>query len=186
MKTFKIDVALLIVFLTGLAYGTTYIYQYAFLHHYKLPAMFIDLNTNILTGTLFPLILLILAILMYIAYIMLIIKGKGSFFKSENLWTFLLLFCLMAPFGAFMVGASYAEKKEEYIVIKQNKELFVVLTAYKDNFVIAPLDIKKETIKSKFQTIEMKSAKDSEIIKFEHRIKVDKLRNSKELKKEIK
>ncbi|MCG0050207.1 hypothetical protein [Priestia aryabhattai] len=138
MKTFKIDVALLIVFLTGLAYGTTYIYQFFFLHYYHLPAMFIDLNTNILTGTLFPLILLITAILMYIGFIMVIVKGKGSFFESKKLWTIPLGACFIALGGAWIVGGTYPEKKEEYMVIKQNKELFVVITSYKDNLVIAP------------------------------------------------
>ncbi|MCG0050208.1 hypothetical protein [Priestia aryabhattai] len=48
-----------------------------------------------------------------------------------------------------------------------------------------PLDIKKESIKPKFQTIEMKDAKDTEAIRFKDGITVDKVRSSNELKKEI-
>ena len=85
-----------------------------------------------------------------------------------------------------MGGNIVAEEKENYTVVKQNKELFAVVTTYKDNLVLAPLDMKKESIKPEFHTIEMKDTKNIEVIHFEDGIKVDKLKNSKELKKEIK
>ncbi|MGR6342649.1 hypothetical protein ACU5CE_33460 [Priestia megaterium] len=186
MKTFNIDMTLIIVFLTGLAYGTTYIYQRIFQAYYKLPTMFIDLNINTLTGTLFFIILGLTLILIVSSFLTnLILKNDSTFFEDIPLWVLLSL-SLFAVFGAIVGGHEVAEKKENYMVVKQNKEFFAVVTTYKDNLVLAPLDIKKESIKPKFHTIEMKDAKNAEVIHFEDGIKVDKLKSSKELKKEIK
>ncbi|PGX73138.1 hypothetical protein COE31_23535 [Priestia megaterium] len=186
MKTFNIDMTLIIVFLTGLAYGTTYIYQHTFQAYYELPSIFIDLNINTLTGTLFFIIFGLTMILLISGFFTnLILKPQSSFLEDIPLW-FLLLLSLFVIVGSVVGGKMVAEKKENYTVVKQKEELFIVVTSYKDNLVIAPIDLKTDTIKPKFHTIEMKSAKDSEIINFEHGIRVDKLRNSKELKKEIK
>ncbi|MGE1115675.1 hypothetical protein ACQJ0K_28545 [Priestia megaterium] len=186
MKTVKIDVTLLIVLLTGLAYGTAYIYEYSFQAFYQLPTVFIDLNINTITGSLFYLILAVTGILIISSFFTtLIMKLKGPFFVNIPLWV-LIYFSLMVIVAAVIMGYGLAKDKEEYMVLKQKEELFVVIKSYKDNLVIAPLDIEKETIKPKFQTIDMKDAKDTEVINFENGIKVDKLKSSKELKKEIK
>ncbi|MEK4626541.1 hypothetical protein MKY06_30050 [Priestia sp. FSL P4-0332] len=186
MKTVKIDVTLLVVLLTALAYGATYIYERTYQAYYQLPTEFIDLNINTLTGSLFFIILVVaIDIILGVVLTTLILKLKDPFFENVPIGFFIFV-CLMIITAATFGGHIVALKKEEYMVVKQKEELFVVVTSYKDNLVIAPLNIKTDTIKPKFQTIEMKSAKDSEIINFEDGIKVDKLKNSKELKKEIK
>ena len=186
MKPLKIDIALIIVFLTGLAYGTTYIYQRSFQSYYELPTMFIDLNINTLTGSLFFIILGVTIFLILLSFITtLILKLKGPFFVDIPLWV-LIYFSGAIIVGAVVSGHVVAKKTQDYMIVKQKEGLFVVVTTYKDNLVIAPLDIKKETVKPKFQTIEMKDAKDTEVIHFEDGIKVDKLKSSKELKKETK
>ena len=186
MKTVKMDVTLLIVLLTALAYGATYIYERTYQAYYQLPTEFIDLNINTLTGSLFFIILVVAMNLIIATFLTsLILKLEAPFFENIPVG-FLIFVCLLIIAAATFGGHIVALKKEEYMVVKQKEELFVVVTSYKDNLVIAPLDIKKETMKPKFQIIEMKDAKDTEVINFENGIKVDKLKSSKELKKEIK
>ncbi|PFU64059.1 hypothetical protein COK90_08885 [Priestia megaterium] len=179
MKTIKIDIALIIVCLTGLAYGATYTYQHTFQAYYELPTMFIDLNINTLTSSVFLVIMLITVSCLLMHFTIRKISAQ------EIHVGFLVSLGLIVIVLAMYCGYASAATKKEYMIVKQEKELYVVVTPYKDNLVIAPLDIKNNTIKPKFQTIEMKDAKDTEIIKFEHGITVKKLKNSNELKKEI-
>jgi len=186
MKTGKIDMALIIVFLTGLAYASAYAYELSYQKYYQLPTVFIDLNATTLTSSLLLVAMIAMMVFIISTFVTsLFIKPSDSFFENIPMPVFLVGSVFILLFALF-IGDTIASQKEKYMVLKQKEELFVVVLAYKDNLVIAPLDIKRDTIKPKFQTIEMKDAKDTEVINFEHGIKVDKARSSKELKKEMK
>jgi hypothetical protein len=177
----KIDAALLITLLIGVSYGISYVFEWSYQGYYQLPSMFIDLNINTITKSLFLTLLLVGFIWILSHSLTGIIIKTDSLFGDIPPWA-ILFFIVLALYGAMFLGNFCASIKEEYMVIKQNKELFVVVTTYKDNLVIAPLDIKTETITPEFKLIEMKDMKNTEIIRFEDGLKVKDLKSSKDLK----
>lgn len=185
MKTIKLDVALVIVFLTGIAYVTAYVYEFSYQAYYGLPRVFVDLNINNMTSSLMMIGSIVCFLFVIINFILNIVMEKSiSIFNNMSILVLIMLTTLLIYLATFL-GTFFASHKEQYMVVKEKKELFVVVTTHKDNLVIAPLDIKKETIKSKFKAIEMKDADETEVIKFKNGIKVDKLKSSNEFKKEI-
>lgn len=107
-------------------------------------------------------------------------KTKVSISIDKLLHIYLIILLMaIAAFGR--LGNASAAGKDEYMVIHQDKDLFVVVTSYKDSMIMAPLNLKKESITPKFKAIEMKELKDAEIIYFENGLKVEDVRNSKDL-----
>lgn len=71
---------------------------------------------------------------------------------------------IMSLLVSYHVGRSSSVNSEDYFIIDQGgNDLYVVLRTYKDNFIIAPVDLKRRVITPKFQNIEMKSEKDKKI-----------------------
>lgn len=180
MVKVKIDVALLIVLLTGVAYGTAYLFEFNYQAYYKLPIMFIDLNITTLTRSLlFTLLLAGFALILSNFITSLIIKAESP---NKDIPVIVFMFFIIFLLGsAFFLGDILASTKEEYMVLKQNEELFVVVTLYNDNLIIAPLDIKTETMSPEFQAIEINSMKETQIINFENGLKVKESKSSKEI-----
>ncbi|WHX59889.1 hypothetical protein [Peribacillus frigoritolerans] len=181
----KIDVTLIIVFLTGIAYVLAYTFEFSYQNYYHLPKMFIDLNINTMTHSLFV-IISILGLMCFVSF-----SITDFFLKSSPTWGSIppfavVAYSLIALAIATLGGSFFASNKEEYFVLKQNKELFIVVTPYKDNLVIAPLDIETDTMTPKFQVIEMKAIKDTEVIKFKEGLNIEDLKSSKNLKEEQK
>ncbi|WP_249659392.1 hypothetical protein [Lysinibacillus fusiformis] len=185
MEKGKIDIALLIVLFTGVVYGTAYIFEYNYHDYYRLPVEFIDLNITTITGTLLPILLVAGALFSlgnYIVYFF--------FNKIENpplMLQFIILIGVSSIllFAGFIMGGNRASTKEEYMILKHEEELFVVVTSYSDNLIIAPLDINTETISPEFQAIEIKSMKETQIITFEGGLKVKEIKSSKEFKEKM-
>ncbi|GAB1799080.1 hypothetical protein [Priestia megaterium] len=185
MKPIKLDVALIIVFLTGIAYVLAYVYEFSYQAYYGLPRVFIDLNITTITSSLMMIGAILSFLFGIINFVLALFTVKStSIFNNMSILILMALTALLICLATFL-GSFFASHKEQYMVVKEKKELFVVVTTYKDNLVIAPLDIKKETIKPKFKAIEMKDADETEVINFKNGIKVDKLKSSNEFKKEI-
>ncbi|WP_274307513.1 hypothetical protein [Solibacillus daqui] len=161
-----------------------FFYEYSYQGYYKLPIVFIDLNITTLTRSLSYTLLAALVIFSILNTIVYFISFK---LKIDTLWkrvTILVFLISILIFGAFKLGEFKASTKEEYMILKLKEELFVVVTSYSGNLIIAPLDIKTETMSPEFQAIEIKSMKDTQIITFENGLNVKELKSSKELKKE--
>lgn len=75
----------------------------------------------------------------------------------------IMFLCFGFLLAALSIGEHIAMNKEDYFVLEQKNKKYAVINNYKDKIIIAPIDIKKRTIISKFQLIEMKSDKDNKI-----------------------
>lgn len=182
MQKVKIDITLLIVLLTGVAYAIAYTFEFSYQDYYKLPRVFIDLNITTLTRSLFV-TLLGACLIFLLLNIITITKIKLSIKDISVI--ILMLFIILLIAGALIMGKLSASQKEEYMVLKKNKELFVVVTSYSGNLIIAPLDIKTETMSPEFQAVEITSMKDTQIITFKNGLKVKELKSSKEFKEQL-
>jgi hypothetical protein len=202
----KIDSTIIIAILTVLLYGIACAYQVSYKGYYKLPAMFIELNINTITPTLMTVFIYFASIcalgyamkFFFLAFLTTFIPSRfiDKFTQSEfikfmrptinEMLPFLLSLLLVFMFlGAIYKGDEEASGKKEYMVIKQTDGLYVEVSSYKDLIVIAPLDLKKESMVPKFKTIEMKELKDGEMVYFENGLKVEEMRNSKDLNGQI-
>lgn len=103
--------------------------------------------------------------------------------KTKNLWfvLYFLIFISLFAFGTIKLGEYNASERKDYMVIKQKEHLFVAITSYQDSLILAPLDLEKESMTPKFKTIEIKELKDAEMIRFENGLKVEDVKNSKDL-----
>ncbi|OZT10637.1 hypothetical protein CHN50_20945 [Priestia aryabhattai] len=102
---------------------------------------------------------LILSISANISYIFML----WYIFKSFSLPLVLILACMFFVFIAKDAGYYRAVNKDSYLVMEKQKQDYVVINNYGDKFIIAPVDLKRRVISSKFQFIEMKSEKDNKI-----------------------
>lgn len=183
-KNKPIDTGIMILILTAASYLLAYIYQVTYMGFYHLPSTFVEMN---LTNMMIPLwvTFCLLALVCFVVYILLFIMLWLSSVKFSDLGIS-VYFIFAATLGAaFTVGILHAkvagEATDEYMVIKEKEHLFVVITTYKDSIIIAPLDLEKESITPKFKAIETKELKDAETIHFENGLKVEDVRNSKDL-----
>lgn len=65
---------------------------------------------------------------------------------------------------AFMTGSFFAINKSDYLVLNGiNNQQYVVINTYEDQFIIAPVNLKKKLITPKFQFIEMKSEENKKV-----------------------
>ncbi|MFB5936448.1 hypothetical protein ACE8FZ_24670 [Peribacillus frigoritolerans] len=103
-----------------------------------------------------------------------------EYIRKNSKHYFVIVIALMTV-ASTLLGDYTASHTEEYLVIKQKEHLFVAVTSYKDSLIIAPLDLEKESITPTFKAIEMKELKDAETIHFENGLKVEDVRNSKDL-----
>lgn len=179
MQKVKLDIALLIVLLTGIAYATAYLFEFSYQAYYKLPIVFIDLNINTLTRSLLFTLLAAGIVFLISNFITSIIIKDESPITDIPVLVFMIIIGFLLV-SAFFLGYFFASTKEEYMVLKQNDDLFVVVTSHSGNLIIAPLNIKTETMSPEFQAIEIKSMKDTQIITFEKGLKVKELKSSKE------
>jgi len=79
---------------------------------------------------------------------------RNSF--SKRIFSILSLFFICYYF-ANTFGLSQAEKQEEYLLLKDKNKEFLVLDTDGDNFIIAPVNLKKRQIEESFQIIDKKS-----------------------------
>lgn len=71
------------------------------------------------------------------------------------------------------MGKFMAKIKKDYLVIKQEEDLFVAVTTYKDSIIIAPLALEKESMTPNYKAVEVKKLKNAEMVYFENGLKVD-------------
>jgi hypothetical protein len=182
-KLSKIDAALIIGIITILGYGTAYCYQYGYQSYYKLPPSFIDLSINTLAKPLFftsitlQLVITAVDILFRKRRIIMTIKGL---IKKSILFTICIIG--LAVLTSNFLGLGEASIKHSYLVVKQKEGLYVEVIPYKDGMIIAPLNQQTQKMEPKFRYIETKDLKDTEMVNFEHGLKVKSIRNSNELK----
>jgi len=97
----------------------------------------------LLVVCIFPSLLVIL--------VYLIIETKTYLYPIVSILILLLV-------GAFLMGRDGVKSTEEWYVIDNHKKQdYVILQPYKEQFIIAPVNLKKKTITPKFQIIDMKS-----------------------------
>ena len=71
---------------------------------------------------------------------------------------------LLTFVGSFLFGEMLAQERENYFIIHQgNHKEYVVLRKFQQQFIIAPVDLKKKTITPKFQLIDIKSEQDKKV-----------------------
>ncbi|MFE4812816.1 hypothetical protein ACFQ9Y_17005 [Peribacillus simplex] len=202
----KIDAAIIILILTAVCYGIAYVYQMGYKRYYGLPYMFIDLNVNTITPILsvfFTIILVLYAVWKFVdlstSFLKYIpIKFVKKLFEIKprsdedltdiektivSISKLVIFFLTPIIVGITLMnyGQAMASNKDAYMVIKQKEGLYVEISSYKDSIIIAPLDLEKESITPKFKAIETKELKDAETIHFENGLKVEDVRNSKDL-----
>lgn len=191
-KLSKIDTAIVILILTAVSYGIAYAYQRGYKSYYGLPSMFIELNIDTITPIVCAvyLIFILLFMLFYVAWEkrlvllkLLKIKPRSLPNPKNSLELVIAILALFVPlsFYLYTFGQYGAELETDYMIIRQEERLFVAVTSYKDSIIIAPLDLEKESITPKFKVMEMKEIKDTEMIRFENGLKVEDVRNSKDL-----
>ena len=196
-KLSKIDAGIVIVILSAISYGVAYIFMRGHINYYKLPGMFIDLNVNTITPILLVSFLIFLIVYVLIFSLLKLVPFKKLFrmlpsvTPLEKSLGFIILLSLSVIVVIKLIdlisyfGERDASLEKEFMVIKQKEhqeeKLFVGVTFYKDSIIIAPLNLEKESITPKFKAVEMKELKDAEMIYFENGLKVEDVRNSKDL-----
>lgn len=201
-KLSKIDAGIVILILPAISYGMAYLFIRGHIKYYKLPGMFIDLNVNTITPILFVFFLLSLIVFVLWGSIFSLlkivpIKIKKLFRMRPSVtpleksldFIFSLFFFVFLVFllieGIEDLGKFDASLEKEFMVIKQKEhqeeKLFVGVTFYKDSIIIAPLNLEKESITPKFKAIELKELKDAEMVHFENGLKIEDIKNSKDL-----
>ncbi|MFJ7685844.1 hypothetical protein [Peribacillus butanolivorans] len=183
----KIDVAIIIAVFTALSYVLSYAYLSAFYDYYHLPSMFIELNiTNIVLPALISILGLIMATMFMYSLLFYI---APTFFTNG---AFHFYFSIFVAFFIIYFGASTlqgqlnAEKKQDYLVIKQDEGDFAAVTNYKDSIIIAPVDIKKATLKAQYKAVEIKELKESEMVHFKNGLQIEDVISNKDLDKKRK
>lgn len=78
-------------------------------------------------------------------------KNKTAFYSFSILA--LVSFLLLSAY----IGRFTAEHKAAYYVIKAQKQSYVVLDTYKDNLIIAQVNLKKKVIDTEYQVVDSKS-----------------------------
>jgi len=91
-------------------------------------------------------------------------------FKKLTKLTVILLVFICTVVASLTFGTYMASHKENYYILYQkneqnekNKQAYAVITNYNQQFVIAPVNLKKKIITPSFQFIEMKSKEDKKI-----------------------
>ncbi|MGG6361232.1 hypothetical protein ACQ5SI_18580 [Peribacillus frigoritolerans] len=205
----KIDSAIILATFTAFGYVITYIFLTGYNSYYKLPSFAIDLNITSMIPILFAVYLIMIGFFVIVVLLKHFIidsillnkfiqsqfmknlqsKAFNKDFKSEFIKS-LKVFYKIAPSLLFSItlynyadffGERFASAQKEYMVIQQKEELYVGLTSFKDLIIIAPLNIKKETMTPKFTIIEVKELKEAEVIHFENGLKVEDIKNSPDL-----
>ncbi|WP_182006119.1 hypothetical protein [Priestia aryabhattai] len=70
---------------------------------------------------------------------------------------FLIVACITIFYISLAWGYKTAADKEEYLLLKFKQQNYLVIDNNGDNFIVAPVDLKKKEIKKQFQLIEAKS-----------------------------
>ncbi|PFE28524.1 hypothetical protein CN279_04740 [Bacillus anthracis] len=76
-------------------------------------------------------------------------------FKSAIIPLFTIFFLCINFSG--LLGISNAKKQKDYYILKDKNITYVIIDSYSDKFIIAPINLKTNTIKKKFLIIEGKS-----------------------------
>ena len=183
------DTGFIILVLTAASYGLAYVYQVSYMGFYHLSPTFVDMNiTSMVRPLLFTFcVLSLFCYLIYVIYLIIVWRTSIKFSDLKKVNVVLLIGTIIGGslVSMIMFGEFKASYSKEYTVIQQENHFFVAITSYKDSLIIAPLDLEKESITPKFKTIEMKELKDAETIHFENGLKVEDVRNSKDLNEQI-
>lgn len=80
--------------------------------------------------------------------------------KNDLKSAIVLIFVVFFTFITFsgLLGVSNAKKQKDYYILKHQNKIYVVVDSYSDKVIIAPIDLKTNTIEKKFQIIESKSS----------------------------
>ncbi|TCW42853.1 hypothetical protein EC917_1553 [Bacillus thuringiensis] len=80
--------------------------------------------------------------------------------KNDLKSAIVLIFVVFFTFITFsgLLGVSHAKKQKDYYILKHQNKIYVVVDSYSDKVIIAPIDLKTNTIEKKFQIIESKSS----------------------------
>mgnify|MGYP001025024797 CR=1 FL=1 len=81
-------------------------------------------------------------------------------------YSVILVLCIHIAFAGFIakeVGIYRAEIKDHYLIIEKKDKYYAVINNYNNKFIIAPVDLEKGIVSSKFQFIEMKSDNDNKL-----------------------
>ncbi|MEY2363231.1 hypothetical protein R6U76_19835 [Lysinibacillus capsici] len=134
MEKGKIDITLLIVLITGAAYGVAFLFEYSYQSYYKLPTVFIDLNITTLTKSLSYTLIAVGVLFSILNFIVFLISLFFSFkIEVDTLMkqvSLLVLVFTILMLIAFVYGEHKASIKEEYMILKHEEELYVVVTSY--------------------------------------------------------
>ncbi|MGG3192993.1 hypothetical protein [Priestia aryabhattai] len=89
-----------------------------------------------------------------------------KYFPSAK-YAFLIVIFIICFFISLAWGYKTAGDKEEYLLFKFKQQDYLVIDNNGDNFIVAPVDLKKKEIKKQFQLIEAKSELSKPLV-FEH------------------
>ncbi|MGE7762297.1 hypothetical protein [Peribacillus sp. NPDC097895] len=78
-------------------------------------------------------------------------------------WTILSIILLLIFYYFYEVGFSVAERKDSYLIVRQDNLSYAVLGERKDNLIIAPVDLMKKTVTPKYLIIDAKSTVENPI-----------------------
>ncbi|MFJ5750439.1 hypothetical protein ACIP97_17970 [Peribacillus frigoritolerans] len=183
-KLSKIDASIIVIALTVISYGIAFTFQNASKKYYHLPSMYTEITIDTMITPL-TIIFTILFFILWVGYVSVKIffselPSYSLKYKQFSRFLFgLVVICVIL--GIDKLGETMTAKKEDYMVIRQEEKLFVAVTSYKDSIILAPLDLEKESITPKFKAIEMKELKNAEMIRFENGLKVEDIKNSKDI-----
>ncbi|MDQ0805459.1 hypothetical protein [Priestia megaterium] len=82
-------------------------------------------------------------------------------------YIYLIILLIICYFVSYAWGYKTAGDKEEYLLFKVEQQDYLVIDNNGDNFIVAPVDLKKKEIKKQFQLIEAKSELSKPLV-FEH------------------
>ncbi|MEK4822846.1 hypothetical protein [Priestia sp. FSL R5-0680] len=110
-----------------------------------------ELNINYPLRNVFGLYPVLPALLM--SFLLIIMK------KTLQSFSIIILAMLISITWANHIGEFNASHKENYLILKDNKQDYAVLSNYNDSFIIAPVNLHTKSIEPKFQIIDSNTDK---------------------------
>ncbi|MBU8855428.1 hypothetical protein [Priestia aryabhattai] len=110
-----------------------------------------ELNINYPVRKVFGLYPVLPALLM--SFLLIMMK------KTLQTLPIIILAMLISITWANHIGEFNASHKENYLILKENKQDYAVLSNYNDSFIIAPVNLQTKFIESKFQIIDSNTDK---------------------------
>lgn len=212
MKEKLFNATIIVTVLPAVCYAIAFIFISIYQGYYDLPSgMFLTLNINTVTPivvVVFTYIIIILTVIValsvLISFVLWLLNRIPSrlinkfaqkiseSYKNDykkllqlDLKSFIVYLAFFL-FGSIFFSEYWVNSVKDYLVIHQKDGYYAELFSYNDSMVIAPINLRTDTMTPKFTVIDIKDLKNDEMVHFKNGLKVAKERDSQDLIKQDK